>query len=275
MKMREMNYAMQVERSLQKKFKPTLYGKFLRAIDDYQLIQPGDKIAVAMSGGKDSLLMAKLFQEAKKHSGLTFDLVFLSMNPGFEPGLMEVFKDNCLKLEIPTVYEDARIFEVLEREAKDSPCFLCARMRRGALYALAKKHGCNKLALGHHFDDVIETTLLNVFYAGMFKTMLPKARSENYEGMELIRPMYLIKEEDIIRFANYHQINAMACGCKIARKEVDSKRRAMKELVKSLKKSNDNVDISIFRAAENVNMHNVLGYFNNDTGIKKTFMDDY
>jgi tRNA 2-thiocytidine biosynthesis protein TtcA len=273
--MREMTFAEEVERSILKKYKGTIYGKFLRAIDDYQLIQPGDKIAVAMSGGKDSLLMAKLFQEAKRHSGMEFELVFLMMDPGFVPELVEQFKANCERLAIPVVIESSRIFDVLQREAPESPCFLCARMRRGSLYHIAKKHGCNKLALGHHFNDVIETTLLNVFYAGQFKTMLPKARSENYEGMELIRPMYLVKEEDIVRFTRGHQIEAMQCGCTIVCTEGDSKRLAIKNLIKEWRKSTKDLDISIFRAAENVNLHNVLGYYNNDEALKKTFLDDY
>lgn len=273
--MRGFTFSEEISRSLQKKYKASIYGLFLRAIDQYELIQEGDKVMVAMSGGKDSLLMAKLFQEVQKYQSIPFELEFVAMDPGYEPHLLLQLQENCQKLAIPLRVEEIRIFDVLEKEAKEKPCFLCARMRRGALYSLAQKYGCNKLALGHHFDDVIETTLLNLFYAGMFKTMMPKAKSENFAGLELIRPMYLIHEEDIIRFMNYHQIQALNCGCKVTKREVDSKRKAMKELVRSMKKSHPNVDISIFKASENVNLHNVLGFYSDDAGIRRSFIEEY
>lgn len=273
--MREFTFSEQLSRSLQKKYKGSLYGKFLRAIEDYHLIKNGDSIMVAMSGGKDSLLMAKLFQETLRYTDLDFTLTFVAMNPGYDEALVQQLQANASRMGIPLIIEEIRIFDVLEREAQEKPCFLCARMRRGALYTLAQKHGCNKLALGHHFDDVIETTMLNVLYAGCFKTMLPKAKSENFEGLELIRPMYLIKEEDIVRFMKYHQIDALNCGCKVTRKEVDSKRKAIKAWIRDMKKEHENVDICIFRAAENVNLHNVLGYFYDRTDVRKSFLDDY
>lgn len=271
--MREFTYIQAVERSLMKRFKGPIYSKFLNAIDQYKLIKPGDKIAVALSGGKDSLLLAKLFQVWKQHSTFDFEVVFLTMNPGFLEDHISKHLSNCEKLGIDILVKPSKIFDIAEGLSPDSPCFLCARMRRGFLYRVAKELGCNKLALGHHFDDVIETTLMNMFYAGSFKTMLPKAKSENYEGMELIRPLYLVKEKDIIRFMNYHHIETMSCGCKVASCQVDSKRREMKELVEVMRKKYVNTDINIFRAAENVNIQNVLGYF--DDNHRVSFMDDY
>lgn len=273
--MREFNFQQNVERSLSTKFKASIYAKFLRAIEDYQLISPGDVIGVAVSGGKDSLLMAKLLQEAKKRGGLDFDLKFITMNPGFSDENLALLKSNCEKLGIDIIIEDSRIFDIVGKIAGESPCYLCARMRRGFLYALAKKHGCNKLALGHHFDDVIETTLLNLFYAGTFGTMMPKARSENFEGMELIRPLYLVKEADTIRFAKYHGIETMDCGCTIACHTGSSKRAEMKQLIESMRQQNPNVDISIFRAAEKVNLHDILGYYDDTDQLAHKFPDNY
>jgi tRNA(Ile)-lysidine synthase TilS/MesJ len=274
MTMREWTECERIERDLIRHYKGTLYGKFIKAVDEYELIRPGDKIAVAMSGGKDSLLMAKLFQEAKRRGTVDFELVFLCMDPGFHPDLLAGFLENCRRLAIPVVVEPSRLFEVLAVEAPEDPCFLCARMRRGFLYQAAKKHGCNKLALGHHFNDVIETTMLNVLYAGQFRTMMPKARSEHYENMELIRPMYLIKEEDIIRFMKTNAIETIACGCNLTCKSGDSRRAAIKQWIKDWQKAHPDLDVSIFRAAENVGLHNVLGYTLPD-GKKRTFMDDY
>lgn len=271
--MREFTYIQAVERSLMKRFKGPVYSKFLNAIDHYQLIKPGDKIAVALSGGKDSLLLAKLFQVWQKHSTIDFEVAFITMDPGFEEGHLQKHLANCEKLGIDLEVKPSKIFHIAEGLSPESPCFLCARMRRGFLYKTAREMGCNKLALGHHFDDVIETTLLNIFYAGAFKTMLPKAKSENYPGMELIRPMYLIKEKDVVRFMNYHHLETMTCGCKVASLKLDSKRKEMKELVAAMRKKYINTDINIFRAAENVNIKNVLGYFDDEHRV--SFMDDY
>jgi len=271
--MREFGFQQIVERSLNKNYRGPLYSKFLEAIDQYHLIESGDKIAVALSGGKDSLLMAKLFQEFQKHGSIEFELFFMTMDPGFYQEDLDKHMKLCESVGIDLHVVKSNIFEVTDRIAKENPCYLCARMRRGSLYKIAKENGCNKLALGHHFDDVIETTLLNIFYAGQFKTMLPKAKSENYEGIELIRPMYLIKEKDIERFRKYHHLESMSCGCRIARNELDSKRKEIKALIESLRKIYKNIDINIFKAAENVNIHNILGYY--DDNGKYSFLDNY
>lgn len=271
--MREFDYPQLVERSLMKTFKGAIYSKFIQAIDEYRLIEDGDKVAIALSGGKDSFLMAKLFQTFQKYGHLHFEFVFLTMDPGFEENLVVALKENAEKLGIPLQIFPSKVFEVAFDSAPESPCFLCARMRRGFLYKKAQELGCNKLALGHHFDDVIETTLLNVFYAGTFKTMLPKAKSQNYPGMELIRPMYLIKERDSIRFSNYHKLVAMNCGCRISSCELDSKRKEIKTLIGEMRKRYKNTDINLFRSAENVNINHILGYFDDDN--KYSFMDKY
>jgi tRNA(Ile)-lysidine synthase TilS/MesJ len=271
--MREFTYQQAIERSLMKRFKGPIYSKFMQAIDDYKLVKSGDKIAVALSGGKDSLLLAKLFQTWQKHSGIDFEVVFITMDPGFLEEHTKAHLENCEKLGIDVIMKPSRIFEIAEGMSPESPCFLCARMRRGFLYKVAKELGCNKLALGHHFDDVIETTLLNIFYAGSFKTMLPKAKSENYDGVELIRPLYLVKEKDVIRFMNYHLIKTMNCGCKVASCQLDSKRKEMKDLVELMRKKYVNTDINIFRSAQNVNINSILGYYDEDK--KVSFLDDY
>jgi len=271
--MREFTGREIVERSITKTFKGPLYSKFIEAIHLYRLVEPGDRIAVALSGGKDSLLLAKLFQEYRRHGNVPFETVFITMDPGYAPDKLAKHLDTCEKLGIDVVVEPSTIFQVTEEYAKEEPCFLCARMRRGVLYKLARKHGCNKLALGHHFDDVIETTLLNMLYAGSFKTMLPKVRSENYPGIELIRPMYLVKEHDVVRFMNYNKLEAMNCGCRFVLTKTDSKRGEIKNLIASLRKIYKNIDINIFRSAENVNLKGVLGYQND--AETKTFLDDY
>lgn len=271
--MHESNPAQMAERSLMKTYKGQIYAKFIEAIDRYQLFQSGDKIAVALSGGKDSLLLAKLFQTFAKYGYMDVTTVFFTMDPGYREGLLDQHRANCLRLGIELEVFPANIFAVTEKLAPESPCFLCARMRRGVLYAKAKELGCNKLALGHHFDDVIETTLLNIFYTGTFKTMLPKAKAENFSGMELIRPMYLIKEKDVIRFSNYNKLNPIDCGCRFVETQADSKRKEVKELINELRKRYVNSDINIFRAAENVNLAGVLGYYDDET--RHSFLDDY
>jgi tRNA(Ile)-lysidine synthase TilS/MesJ len=271
--MREYSFQETVERSLSKKFKGPIYSKFLEALVDFKMISTGDKVAIALSGGKDSLLLAKLFQEFKRHGQVEFDMVFLTMDPGFSEANLNSHLENCQKLGIPVTIEKSNIFSVTEKMAAENPCFLCARMRRGFLYKVAKELGCNKLALGHHFDDVIETTLMNMFYAGCYKTMLPKVRSQNYEGIELIRPMYYVKEADIHRFVQYNGIETMKCGCKISDGVVDSKRQEVKRFITQLRKSDPNIDINIFRSAQNVNLKSVLGYHNDDKST--SFLDDY
>ncbi len=271
--MEDFNIQEWAERSLIKKFKGPIYSKFCKALLRYEMINPGDKIAVAVSGGKDSLVLAKLFQEFKRHGNVDFDLVFLTMDPGFREEAMKDHLDNCANLGIDITVEKSNIFEVNEKMGAESPCFLCARMRRGFLYKIAKQHGCNKLALGHHFDDVIETTIMNMFYVGCYKTMMPKIRSENYEGIELIRPMYLCKEADILRYIQYCHIKPMKCGCRISDGLEDTKRKEIKRWIAEWRKTDPNIDINIFRSAENVNLKCILGY--HDDEKEKTFLDDY
>src|SRR5690554_4087483 len=263
----------EIERSIIKTYRRLLWAKFNKAVRDFELVVEGDKIAVAISGGKDSLLMAKLFQEMQKHGVCHFDLEFIAMDPGFHETNRQSLLDNCDYLNIPIKLFDSGIFNIVDHIAKDYPCYMCARMRRGALYSKAQELGCNKLALGHHFDDVIETTLLNVFYAGTFKTMLPKLKSKNFKGLELIRPMYYIHEEDIIRFALNSGINPMNCGCIVAAKKTSSKRREIKGLIKELKKTNENIGNAILKATQNVNLDGLLGWKFN--GQSHSFLDYY
>ncbi len=264
---------LEIERSIIKRYRKCLWSRFVKAIKEYELIQDGDKIAVAISGGKDSLLMAKLFQELHRHGYSNFELEFIAMDPGYHPDIKKLLIENCEYLNIPVHIFESDIFEVANRIAGDYPCYMCARMRRGALYNKAQELGCNKLALGHHFNDVIETTMLNILYSGNFKTMMPKLKSDNFEGMELIRPMYLIREEDIIRFINYTGIIPLNCACMVAAKKIGNKRYEIKELIDRLKEKFENVDISIFRAAENVNMDCILGWKKGDK--KYSFLDEY
>jgi len=262
-----------IERSIIKSYRKSIWTKFTRAINDYELIKEGDKIAVAISGGKDSLLMAKLFQELQRHGKFKFELEFISMDPGFHETNRELLLSNCEYLNIPVKLFESGIFEVVDRIAKDYPCYMCARMRRGFLYSKAKELGCNKLSLGHHNNDVIETTLLNILYAGNFKTMRPKLKSTNFEGLELIRPLYYIYEDDIKRFINNAGIAPMNCGCIVAAQKTSSKRREVKELIKELKKNFSDVEKSIFQSAHNVNMDSIVGW--EKKGKKYSFLDFY
>ncbi len=262
----------EIERSIIKTYRKHLWAKFNKSVRDFKLVEEGDKIAVAISGGKDSLLMAKLFQEMQKHGVSYFELEFIAMDPGFHETNRDLLLSNCEYLNIPVKLFESQIFDIVDHIAADYPCYMCARMRRGALYSKAQELGCNKLALGHHLDDFIETTLLNMFYAGSFKTMLPKLTSQNFENMELIRPMCYINENDIIKFASNNGIACMNCGCVVAAKKTSSKRREMKELVKELKKINPEVDQSIFNAARNVNMDCILGWQVN--GQRYSFLDE-
>lgn len=263
----------EIERSIIKKYRKNIWSKFIKAVKDYDLVREGDKIAVGISGGKDSLLLAKLFQEYNRHGRINFELEFIAMDPGFNESNKNLLLENCKYLDIPVHIFDSGIFEVVNRIAQDYPCYMCAKMRRGALYTKAQALGCNKLALGHHFDDVIETTLLNVLYSGNFKTMLPKLKSANFERLELIRPLYYIKEQDIKRFAKNNGISPMNCGCVVAAQKTSSKRREMKELIKTLKKTFNNVDKSIFQSAQNVNMDSILGWKKDKE--KYSFLDFY
>lgn len=262
-----------IERSIIKTYRKHVWTKFIKAIKEYQLIQDGDRIAVAISGGKDSLLMAKLFQELKKNGKQNFEVEYIAMDPGYHPDIRKLLEENCSYLGIPVHIYEANIFQVADRIANDYPCYMCARMRRGALYGKAKELNCNKLALGHHFNDVIETTMLNLLCAGSFKTMMPKLKAQNFDDMELIRPLYLIEEKYIERFIQNSGIWPLNCACMVAAKRIGNKRYEIKALIESMKKDFDNVDISIFRAAQNVNMDGVLGW--EKEGEKYSFLDEY
>ncbi|MGH4051292.1 MAG: tRNA 2-thiocytidine biosynthesis TtcA family protein [Clostridium sp.] len=253
----------EIERSLIKTYRKPIWSKFVKAIKDYNLIDAGDKIAVAISGGKDSLIMAKLFQELQRHGKVEFELEYIAMDPGYHKNIKDLLVDNCKHLNIPVKIFESRVFDIIDNIARDYPCYMCAKMRRGALYAKAQELGCNKLALGHHFNDVIETTMLNVFYSGNFKTMLPKLKAQNFKKMELIRPLYYIEEEDIEKFTQDSGIWPLNCACMVAAKKIGNKRNEIKDLVKQLKKNFSGIDKSIFRSTQNVNMDSILGWQKN------------
>ncbi|WP_130808189.1 tRNA 2-thiocytidine biosynthesis TtcA family protein [Senegalia massiliensis] len=262
-----------IERNIIKRYRKYLWSPFVKAISNYNLVEEGDKVAIAISGGKDSLLLAKLFQELKKHGNINFEIEFLAMDPGYHEDIKKLLIENCNYLDIPVKIFESKIFEIADEKASEYPCYLCARMRRGALYRKSKELGCNKLALGHHFNDVIETTMLNVLYSGNFKTMLPKLKSQNYEGIELIRPMYYIREDDIERFTETSGIWPLNCACMVAAKKIGNKRYEIKELISQMKENFVDVDKSIFKAAENVNIDRILGYKKDNK--KYSFLDFY
>ena len=262
-----------IERSIIKTYRKHIWAKFIRAINEYDLIQNGDKIAVAISGGKDSLLLAKLFQELSKYGKKNFDLEFIAMDPGYKDDIRKVLEENCKYLEIPVHIYQANIFDVADEIAGKYPCFMCARMRRGSLYAKAEELGCNKLALGHHFDDVIETTMLNILCSANFKTMMPKLKADNFKNMEIIRPMYLIEEEYIKRWIKRSGVGAIDCACTVAAEKTGNKRFEIKELIEELGDSFHNVKMSIFRSAENVNLDAVIGW--EKDGERHSFLDEY
>ena len=269
----------EIERSIIKNYRGRLWSPFIKALKEYELIKPNDVVCVCISGGKDSMLMAKLFQELKRHSDFEFEVKFLVMNPGYNEANLKQIKENLELLQIPATIIDTDIFEIANAQTK-TPCYLCARMRRGALYKLAKDLGCNKIALGHHFDDVIETTLMNMLNAGSFQTMLPKLHSDNHEGMELIRPMYLVREKDIKAWAKYNDLKFIMCACRfteataVDNEENISMRKNTKELIQELKLNyNSNIEKNIFAAASNVNMNMILGY--KKDGEKYSFLDNY
>jgi len=263
----------EIEQSITKTYRRNIWSKFIKAIKTYNLVEDGDKIAVAVSGGKDSLLMAKLFQQLKRTRKVNFEVVYVLADPGYHEDIKKLMLDNCNYLDIPITVFNSGIFEIVDDIAKDYPCYLCAKMRRGALYSKAKELGCNKLALGHHFNDVIETTLLNVLYAGNFKTMLPKLKSDNFENMELIRTMYYIEEEYIEAFTQESGIWPLNCACMVAAKKIGNKRYEIKAMIKELKKNCSDVDKSIFRAGENVNIDAILGWRNK--GKQYSYLDFY
>lgn len=251
--------AQMIEESLRTKYRKKIWSKFVKGVKEYNLIEDGDRIAVGISGGKDSLLLAKLFQELKKDRSKNFELAFISMNPGFEAMDMEQFKKNLEELNIPCEVFEANVWEVAFKENPESPCFLCAKMRRGVLYNKVEELGYNKLALGHHFDDLVETTLINMFYAGTVKTMIPKVNSTSGK-LQLIRPLINVYEKDIINFTQSNEIKAMACGCPIESGKVDSKRKEIKLLLKDLEEKNPHIKQSIFNSMKNINLDYVLGY---------------
>ncbi|HBM79604.1 MAG TPA: tRNA 2-thiocytidine(32) synthetase TtcA, partial [Clostridiaceae bacterium] len=250
----------EIERSIITKYRRHIWSKFIKAVRDFKLIEDGDKIAVAVSGGKDSMLMAKLFQELLRHGRANFTVKFITADPGYHKDIKKLLIDNCKYLKIPVQIYESGIFEIVDRIAKDYPCFMCAKMRRGALYSKAKELGCNKLALGHHFNDVIETTLLNLFYTGCFKTMLPKLKSTHFEGLELIRPLYYIEEKYIEAFTRDNGIWPLNCACMVAAKKTANKRYEIKALIEKLKGKYKDIDKLIFRAASNVDMGSILGW---------------
>ena len=271
--------AFEVEKSLRKKFRKEIWSKFTKAVNTYELVKPGDKIAVCISGGKDSMLMAKCFQELKLHDKFDFDVKFLVMDPGYSPRNRQVIEENARILNIPITIFESDIFESVYNIEK-SPCYLCARMRRGHLYAYAKELECNKIALGHHYDDVIETILMGMLYGAQVQTMMPKLHSTNFEGMELIRPLYLVREDDIKAWRDYNGLNFIQCACKFTdtcttcnNEENQSKRVEIKELIKTLKQVNPHVESNIFRSVENVNIDTVIAYKQN--GVKHNFLDEY
>ena len=268
-----------IEKSIRKKFHKQLFSKFAKAINTYELVKEHDKIAVCISGGKDSMLMAKCFQELKLHDKFDFDVKFLVMDPGYSPRNRQVIEENARILNIPITVFESDIFESVYNIEK-SPCYLCARMRRGHLYAYAKELGCNKIALGHHYDDVIETILMGMLYGAQVQTMMPKLHSTNFEGMELIRPLYLVREDDIKAWRDYNGLNFIQCACKFTdtcttcnNEENQSKRVEIKELIKTLKQVNPHVESNIFRSVENVNIDTVIAYKQN--GVKHNFLDEY
>lgn len=267
-----------IERSIIKKFRKTIWNPFTLAVRQYQLIQPGDKIAVCISGGKDSMLMAKLFQELKKHGKFQFETVFLVMNPGYNADNWKIIQDNAKLLGIPLTVFESDIFDTVAT-IEQNPCYLCARMRRGHLYAQAKALGCNKIALGHHFDDVIETILMGMLYSGKIETMMPKLHSQNFEGMELIRPMYLIKEDAVKAWRDYNGLQFIQCACRFTENCVScgggrgSKRDEMKELIAHFRKESDVIEKNIFKSVHNINLKTVIGYHKDDWTYN--FLDDY
>ena len=268
----------EIERSIIKKFRKSVWRPFTKALNEYQLVQEGDKIAVCISGGKDSMLMAKLFQELKRHGKVNFEVVFLVMNPGYNEDNWNIILNNAKLLGIPLTVFESDIFDTVATIDKN-PCYLCARMRRGYLYSKAKELGCNKIALGHHFDDVIETILMGMLYSAKIETMMPKLHSQNFEGMELIRPMYMIKEEGIKAWRDYNKLQFIQCACRFTENcstcggGRKSKRDEMKELVEQFRNISSVIDTNIFNSIHNINLNTVIGYHKDD--MKYNFLDDY
>ena len=279
-KKKELTRTQEIEKSIRKKFHKQLFSKFVKAIKTYDLVQENDKIAICISGGKDSMLMAKLFQELKRHNKFHFDLVFLVMDPGYNEMNRQIIENNAKLLDIPITVFESDIFDAVY-EIEKSPCYLCARMRRGYLYSKAKELGCNKIALGHHYDDVIETILMGMLYGAQVQTMMPKLHSTNFEGMELIRPMYLIREDDIKHWRDYNGLHFIQCACKFTDTcttcnpdgVAKSKRMETKQLIAKMKEINPYVESNIFKSVENVNLKTIIAY--KKDGVKHSFLDTY
>ena len=267
----------EVERSIIKKFRKEIYGRFVSAVYDYKLISDNDKVMVCISGGKDSFLLAKCIQELNRHGYIKFEAKYVVMDPGYNKINREMIEENAKLLNVPIEIFESDIFDIVSNEEK-SPCYLCARMRRGCLYSKAQDLGCNKIALGHHFNDVIETTLLSMFYGSEIKTMMPKLHSDNFQGLELIRPLYKVHEEDILAWVKYNNLKFINCACRFTENcsindSSDSKRLEMKNLIKTLKEKNENIDYNIFKALDNVNLNCILG--TKKDGEYKSFLDSY
>lgn len=264
-----------IEKSIIKKFRKTIWSRFIKSIKDFKLISDGDIIGVCISGGKDSFLLAKCMQEIKKHGKIDFDLKFICMNPGYNEKNIKLIKENANKLGIDLYIFNTNIFDIVDKSSK-SPCYLCARMRRGYLYFEAQKLGCNKIALGHHFDDIVETILMSTFYASDYKTMLPKLKSTNFDGLELIRPLYYVREEDINKWVKYNNLTFINCACKFTEKNSYvnmSKRKEIKDLLIELRKKNPNIDANIMKSTFNVNVNTLIGY--TIDGEYKSFLDKF
>ena len=268
----------EIERSIIKKYRKDIWSKFVKAVADYELIKENDKIMVCISGGKDSFLLAKCIEELIKHGKYKFEARYVCMNPGYNEVNKQMILANAKKLNVNLEMFETNIFDTVASLTEGNPCYLCARMRRGNLYSKAKELGCNKIALGHHFDDVIETTLLSMFYGSEIKTMMPKLPSDNFPGLELIRPMYLIKEDAIKNWRDYNKLKFINCACRFTEScsindDGTSKRLEMKKLVDKLRKTNPNVDYNIFKSLDNVNLNCILG--TKKDGVYKSFLEDY
>ena len=278
MSKKELEKHLEVQRSIIKKFRKNIWSNFVGAIKEYELIEAGDKIAVCISGGKDSVLMACCLRQLQLHSEVPFELVYLVMDPGYNEKNRKLIEYNSDLLKLPVHIFESDIFEVTDRVG-GSPCYLCARMRRGCLYSKAKELGCNKIALGHHLNDVIETVLMSMTYSSEIKTMLPKLHSTNFEGMELIRPLYKVKEKDIIAWSNYNDLHFLQCACKMTEKNADielmSKRKEIKALIEYIKTQNPEADDNIFRSLHNVNLATIPGWRDSDSGELHSFIEDY
>ncbi len=263
-----------IERSIIKKYRKQIWSPFIKAIKEFELINDGDKVAVAISGGKDSLLLAKVIEELHKHSKVDFDVVYISMDPGYDPRNREQLEKNLNYLGIDGQIFETEVFKIAEEVSKgEYPCYMCARMRRGSLYSKAKELGCNKIALGHHMNDVIETIMLNVLYAGKFNTMKPKLKAQNFENMELIRPFYYVKEEDIIKWRDYVELFALNCACTVTKSQEAYTRKMIKQMIAQMKEKNPEVEMSILRSGENVNCDMVVGYQLH--GQKHSFLEEF